>query len=147
MPLIAPVPVHCFSITFKEFPTNITICHLITHLYSHKITVYCIGMLCIMRSSTYFRNTKIFGQTAGRANEMTADEVIMRLKDRMSQHSQQFRQAFLSFDRRGKGLVSKKDFRQVGWHMIQNTRRIDIWIFERFFFCHLSIILKVVGTY
>ena len=46
---------------------------------------------------------------------MTADEVIMRLKDRMSQHSQQFRQAFLSFDRRGKGLVSKKDFRQVGW--------------------------------
>ena len=60
-----------------------------------------------------FRNTKIFGNAHGRANEMTADEVIMRLKDRMSQHSQQFRQSFLAYDRRGKGLVSKRDFRQV----------------------------------
>ena len=60
-----------------------------------------------------YRNTKIFGVAHGRANEMTADEVITRLKDRMSQHSTQFRQAFLSYDRRGKCLVSKRDFRHV----------------------------------
>ena len=61
----------------------------------------------------FCRNRKITGNAQIRTAEMTAEEVIVRLKDRMSQHSQQFRQAFLSYDRRGKGLISKKDFRQV----------------------------------
>lgn len=56
---------------------------------------------------------KIAGVAHVRTREMTADEVITRLKDRMAQHSQEFRHAFLAFDRRNKGLVSKKDLRQV----------------------------------
>lgn len=53
------------------------------------------------------------GIAQDRTNSMTADEVIVRLKDRMSQHVPMFRQAFLGYDKRGKGSVSKKDFRQV----------------------------------
>ncbi|XP_053398276.1 EF-hand calcium-binding domain-containing protein 6-like [Mercenaria mercenaria] len=61
----------------------------------------------------HYRNSKISGVAHGRTNEMSADEVVARLKDRMAQHNQDFRQAFLAYDRRGKGSVSKKDFRQV----------------------------------
>jgi len=56
---------------------------------------------------------KIAGVAHGRTTEMSADEVITRLKDRMAQHSQEFRHAFIQFDRRNKGVVSKKDFKQV----------------------------------
>jgi Ca2+-binding EF-hand superfamily protein len=48
-----------------------------------------------------------------RTNTMTADEVIVRLKDRMSQHKVQIRQAFLSFDKSGKGRVTRRHFREV----------------------------------
>lgn len=44
---------------------------------------------------------------------MTPDEVIIRLKDRMSQHQTQIRQSFLSFDKSGKGKVFKRHFREV----------------------------------
>ena len=88
---------------------------------SHVCKVPHKGHLSSLTHLYICRNTKIFGLAAGRANEMTADEVIMRLKDRMSQHSQQFRQAFFSYDRRGKGLVSKKDFRQVRWLVHHDT--------------------------
>ena len=67
----------------------------------------------------------MFGVAHGRANEMTADEVIMRLKDRMSQHSTQFRQAFLSYDRRGKGLVSKRDFRHVSASQLHELAKMS----------------------
>ncbi|XP_069133814.1 EF-hand calcium-binding domain-containing protein 6-like isoform X1 [Argopecten irradians] len=48
-----------------------------------------------------------------KTDNMTADEVIARLKDRMSQHKMQIRQAFLSFDKSGKGKVNKRNFREV----------------------------------
>lgn len=60
-----------------------------------------------------YRNCKIAGIVNGRTNEMSAEEVITRLKDRIAQHSQEFRHAFIAYDRRGKGSVSKRDFRQV----------------------------------
>lgn len=60
-----------------------------------------------------YRNQKITSIALGRMNEMTADEVIIRIKDRIAQHSQEFRQAFLRYDKYGKGVVSKRDFRQV----------------------------------
>ncbi|OWF48504.1 EF-hand calcium-binding domain-containing protein 6 [Mizuhopecten yessoensis] len=48
-----------------------------------------------------------------KTDNMTADEVMARLKDRMSQHKMQIRQAFLSFDKSGKGKVNKRNFREV----------------------------------
>ncbi|KAL4233424.1 EF-hand calcium-binding domain-containing protein 6 [Mactra antiquata] len=65
------------------------------------------------REDLNYRHTKMSGIAVDRTNLMTADEVIIRLKDRMAQHAQQFRHAFLGYDKRGKGFVSKKDFRQV----------------------------------
>ncbi|XP_052809717.1 EF-hand calcium-binding domain-containing protein 6-like isoform X2 [Mya arenaria] len=60
-----------------------------------------------------YRNAKIAVLSHVRTSEMTAEEVITRLKDRIAQHSQEFRHAFTAYDRRGKGTVSKRDFRQV----------------------------------
>ncbi|XP_023929939.1 EF-hand calcium-binding domain-containing protein 6 [Lingula anatina] len=48
-----------------------------------------------------------------RTNAMTPEEVIVRLKDRMAQHNQEIRRSFLSFDKKGKGKISKKSFREV----------------------------------
>nr|XP_022292188.1 EF-hand calcium-binding domain-containing protein 6-like isoform X2 [Crassostrea virginica] len=59
------------------------------------------------------RATRVNRRAQNRTNTMTADEVITRLKDRMSQHKVQIRQAFLSFDKTGKGRVNKKNFREV----------------------------------
>ena len=44
---------------------------------------------------------------------MTVDELIVRIKDHMRQHSSQIRGAFLSYDKQKKNKVSKKIFRQV----------------------------------
>ncbi|KAH3735163.1 hypothetical protein DPMN_041624, partial [Dreissena polymorpha] len=60
-----------------------------------------------------YRHSKITGIAYNRTSEMTAEEVVTRLKDRISQHSQEFRHAFLAYDRRGKGTVSKKSLREV----------------------------------
>ncbi|XP_046566155.1 EF-hand calcium-binding domain-containing protein 6-like [Haliotis rubra] len=48
-----------------------------------------------------------------RTGTMSAEEVITRLKDRLSQHHAGVRKAFLNFDKRGRGRISKKVFRQV----------------------------------
>lgn len=61
----------------------------------------------------FYRATRVNRRAQNRTNTMTADEVITRLKDRMSQHKVQIRQAFLSFDKSGKGRVTKKNFREV----------------------------------
>jgi len=63
--------------------------------------------------STLPRNARIAGVAQNRTVEMSAEEVITRLKDRISQHSIEFRHAFLNYDRSGKGTVTKSDFRQV----------------------------------
>ena len=44
---------------------------------------------------------------------MSVDEIIMRLKDRFSQHKTGIRAAFNSFDIQGKGKIKKSDFRHV----------------------------------
>lgn len=48
-----------------------------------------------------------------RTGTMSAEEVIARLKDRLSQHHAGVRKAFRNFDKRGRGKISKKVFRQV----------------------------------
>lgn len=48
-----------------------------------------------------------------KTNGMTIDEIIVRIKDHMRQHSSQIRGAFLRYDRQKKNKVSKRIFRQV----------------------------------
>ncbi|XP_077999888.1 EF-hand calcium-binding domain-containing protein 6-like isoform X2 [Glandiceps talaboti] len=48
-----------------------------------------------------------------RTNQMTANEVIVKLKDRMSQHNSAIRDSFLQYCTNGKRSLSKKEFRQV----------------------------------
>ena len=50
-----------------------------------------------------------------RTNVMSADEVIIRIKDKMSQSTPEIRKAFLALDKRGKGRIAKRQFREVGW--------------------------------
>ncbi|XP_076466442.1 EF-hand calcium-binding domain-containing protein 6-like [Babylonia areolata] len=48
-----------------------------------------------------------------RTNNMTADEVIIRIKDKMSQLTPEIRKAFLAFDKSGKGRITKRQFREI----------------------------------
>ena len=48
-----------------------------------------------------------------RTNMMTADEVIIRVKDKLSQLTPEIRKAFLAFDKKGKGRITKRQFREV----------------------------------
>lgn len=44
---------------------------------------------------------------------MTANEVIIRLKDKMSQFTPEIRKAFLTQDKKGRGKITKKQFRKA----------------------------------
>ena len=48
-----------------------------------------------------------------RTKEMTVQEVIVRLKDKMFQNKAKFRDAFKGYDVKRRGKVTKRDFRQV----------------------------------
>ncbi|XP_006816237.1 EF-hand calcium-binding domain-containing protein 6-like [Saccoglossus kowalevskii] len=48
-----------------------------------------------------------------RTTQMKADEVIVRLKDRMSQHDSAIRDTFLKYCSNGKTTLTKKEFRKV----------------------------------
>ncbi|KAH9512262.1 hypothetical protein Btru_041326 [Bulinus truncatus] len=48
-----------------------------------------------------------------RTNLMTADEVIVRLKDKIAQWSPEIRKAFIACDKKNKGYITKKEFRKV----------------------------------
>lgn len=48
-----------------------------------------------------------------RSNQMTANEVIVRLKDIMSRTSTSLHKSFLKYDKQNKGQISKKQFREV----------------------------------
>lgn len=48
-----------------------------------------------------------------RTSQMTADEVITRFKDKMSQLSPALRKAFLTYDKKNKGRITKNEFREV----------------------------------
>ena len=70
---------------------------------------------------------------------MSAEEVIIRIKDKMSQLTPEIRKAFLSLDKKGKGRITKRQFREVGdffflWSKIWN-RMTAIFFF--FFFLPL----------
>ena len=44
---------------------------------------------------------------------MSAEEILIRLRDRLSQHKKSIREAFLAFDKKNTGKISKKHFREV----------------------------------
>ena len=44
---------------------------------------------------------------------MTPEEILIRLRDRMLQHKMRIREAFLHFDTRKNGKISKLDFKKV----------------------------------
>lgn len=44
---------------------------------------------------------------------MTADEVIVRFKDKIAQWSPELRKAFVACDQKNKGYITKKAFRKV----------------------------------
>jgi len=61
----------------------------------------------------FYRQLRNVQRAKSKTDGMSADEVIVRLRDRMNQHKTQIRQAFLSFDKSGKGRVYKRTFREV----------------------------------
>ncbi|ESO84984.1 hypothetical protein LOTGIDRAFT_236027 [Lottia gigantea] len=52
-----------------------------------------------------------------RTNFLSAEEVIAKLQDRLSQHNTLLYQAFNSFDKTGKGKISKRNFRRLLYNM------------------------------
>ncbi|XP_070189620.1 EF-hand calcium-binding domain-containing protein 6-like [Littorina saxatilis] len=68
-----------------------------------------------MRRQTdqYVRQQMIDDNAVSRTHEMTAEEVIIRIKDKMSQHTSEIRKAFLSCDKKGKGRITKRQFREI----------------------------------
>ena len=44
---------------------------------------------------------------------MSIEEIIVRIKDRMNQHNTDLAKAFKVYDRKSKGKISKKEFREV----------------------------------
>eukprot|EP00058_Branchiostoma_floridae_P003899 XP_002589387.1 hypothetical protein BRAFLDRAFT_77829 [Branchiostoma floridae] len=65
------------------------------------------------RSDQNLRINDIEKNAARRTSKMTADEVILKLQDQMSQKDVQIRKTFLRYNKTGKGRVSKKDFKHI----------------------------------
>ncbi|KAF6034130.1 EFCAB6 [Bugula neritina] len=59
---------------------------------------------------------------------MTPEEVLIRLRDRMLQHKKSIRDAFLLFDKKNSGKISKKDFKQV---LVQQGMLLDDEMFSQ----------------
>uniref|UniRef100_A0A2C9KUP1 EF-hand domain-containing protein n=1 Tax=Biomphalaria glabrata TaxID=6526 RepID=A0A2C9KUP1_BIOGL len=59
------------------------------------------------------RNNKIACSQSQRSSLMTADEVIVRFKDKIAQWSPELRKAFVACDQKNKGYITKKAFRKV----------------------------------
>ncbi|XP_035663860.1 EF-hand calcium-binding domain-containing protein 6-like [Branchiostoma floridae] len=64
-------------------------------------------------NETRYRINDIEKNAARRTSKMTADEVILKLQDQMSQKDVQIRKTFLRYNKTGKGRVSKKDFKHI----------------------------------
>ena len=61
---------------------------------------------------------------------MSAEEVIIRIKDKMSQLTPEIRKAFLSLDKKGKGRITKRQFREVGdfcFFVVKNLEQNDCY--------------------
>lgn len=62
----------------------------------------------------FFNRQSLMDQSAAlRTGMMSADEVITRFKDKLSQLTPGIRKAFLSMDKSGKGRITKRQFREV----------------------------------
>ena len=71
-------------------------------------------MLCLIYTCLcWCRSDLIDEHLSGRCSLMTAEEVVSRLKDRMIQHNTEIRNTFLSYDKKRRGKVSKRVFREV----------------------------------
>lgn len=67
----------------------------------------------IRHSQHQMKENEITQNMHARTKGMSVDEIIIRLKDKIHQHQNEFRNAFKKYDIRRKGKISKKDFRQV----------------------------------
>ncbi|KAK7503096.1 hypothetical protein BaRGS_00005722 [Batillaria attramentaria] len=65
------------------------------------------------QNDQYIRQQMIDDNAVIRTNMMSADEVIIRMKDKMSQLTPQIRRAFLACDKKGKGRITKRQFREI----------------------------------
>nr|KAG5711061.1 hypothetical protein BaRGS_013795 [Batillaria attramentaria] len=65
------------------------------------------------QNDQYIRQQMIDDNAVIRTNMMSADEVIIRMKDKMSQLTPQIRRAFLACDKKGKGRITKRQFRET----------------------------------
>ncbi|KAL8588470.1 hypothetical protein ACOMHN_054049 [Nucella lapillus] len=65
------------------------------------------------QTDQYVRQRVIDENAALRTNNMSAEEVIIRIKDKLSQLTPEIRKAFLAFDKRGKGRITKRQFREI----------------------------------
>ena len=64
-----------------------------------------------------------------RTKGMSVDEVIVRLKDRMTMHKTEFRNAFNQLDYKRKGKITRKDFKAVcSLHAFQQTHPVQLVI-------------------
>ncbi|KAL3881564.1 hypothetical protein ACJMK2_027990 [Sinanodonta woodiana] len=78
----------------------------------------------------FHRHNRVLNVAAERTGDMSADEVITRLRDRIQQHSTKIRESFIMYDKRGKGLISKRDFRNVlvTFGMLMNDEQFNILV-------------------
>ena len=90
---------------FSNGPMRAPICVGCLHYVVKTITVF--GFL--------HRQELADEATANRAVGMTTDEIIVRLRDRMAQHSTQLRKAFKQYSLGGNGRVTQKDFKKVNY--------------------------------
>ncbi len=51
--------------------------------------------------------------TKGKSSELSVDDIIEQIKDRIARHQINIRKAFEAYDTLGKGKIRKSDFRQV----------------------------------
>jgi len=72
-----------------------------------------------------------------KTSRFSMDEMIVLLKDKMSQHSSDLRRAFQYYARQNKNKISKKDFRKV------NTIRCRFCCFS-LFVCHCQFVAFVL---
>lgn len=65
------------------------------------------------QNDQFIRQQMIDENAILRTNMMSADEVIIRMKDKMSQLTPEIRKAFLACDKKGKGRITKRQFREI----------------------------------
>ena len=81
-----------------------------------------------------------------RTNVMSAEEVIIRIKDKMSQLTPEIRKAFLALDKKGKGRITKRQFREVGYMFLSKNLNaifcLSVFcpLYTNFFSCNFCVV-------